>query len=1053
MRRLPAFLLSVPLLAAGLVLSPTAGAAPGPGTNGVGPTVWVGELTPAQIALVRQAGADQEVLRLSRGRTKGRSSVEVILSAGTVSKLAAQGVRLTEKQVAGQSAGALLRAQAASGFTVFRSYSEPGGIRDELVATARANPRIAKLVRIGSSVNGQPILAVKVTKNAREVPDGRRPAVLYMGNQHAREWITPEMNRRLLHHVIDHYATDRAIRKLVDTTELWFLPVANPDGYDFTFTPGNRLWRKNLRDNDGDGVITPGDGVDPNRNFSTKWGYDNEGSSPSPASETYRGPSPASEPETRALDGLLRRIRFTFMINYHSAAELLLYGVGWQVATPTPDDLLHVTMAGDDARPAVPGYDPDISAELYTTNGETDEHAHTVYDTIAFTPEMSTCQTASASDPDDAFDPADCASVFSFPDSEALVQAEFEKNIPFAIATGQSAADPANPVSVVGRTAPNFEVDAFTTSYGSPQTVAVTARRDLRRLALNWSVNGGRTRTAPVAEWKGGERYGGEGDTYYAEYRGVVRGTRPGDRVKVWFTGQPRRGRAVSSEAFSYTQARAPKADVLVLADEDYEGVNPTYPAGTSAPKYAQQYVDALAAKGIRAAVWDISAQGVPHDLGVLDHFKGVVWYYGDNRLTQDPEDELTETIFGNLPDSAVAEREQFTTMAVRDFLNEGGKLVVTGETAGYTGFLDAALGGVIGGIYYGLDGAPAQDCVVSADPFSDCLILSNDFYQYYLGAFSRPVASGPVGFNGSGVLAGTSATFGGQATVDNPLDEPGNFIPTSVSLPPTDFPQFTSAVAGSYTAGAGAAPAFAPFEGDWYAAAPHVDDGYQRLTRTVDLTGATSASLDFALSFDTEPGFDNVIVEAHTVGADDWTTLPDANGGTDTGVPDLCEEGFLLDEHPFLEHYLTRADATTPTCSPTGSTGSWNRFTGSSGGWQQVRLDLSAYAGSQVELSISYVTDPGSGGIGAFVDDTRLTVDGAVTAEGFETGLGAWTTPGSPEGSPGNISDFRRSQVLVGSAISTPDTVLLGFGVEQVADPAERAGLLAAAVRGLLTP
>ena len=116
--------------------------------------------------------------------------------------------------------------------------------------------------------------------------------MLYAGAQHAREWITPEMNRRLMHHVLDSYGTDRQITRLLDTTELWFLPVANPDGYDLTFTPGNRLWRKNLRDNNGDGQISAGDGVDLNRNFAYKWGYDNEGSSPDPASETYRGPGP-----------------------------------------------------------------------------------------------------------------------------------------------------------------------------------------------------------------------------------------------------------------------------------------------------------------------------------------------------------------------------------------------------------------------------------------------------------------------------------------------------------------------------------------------------------------------------------------------------------------------------------------------------------------------------------------------------------------------------------------------------------------------------------------
>ena len=71
--------------------------------------------------------------------------------------------------------------------------------------------------------------------------------------------------------------------------------------------------------------------------------------------------------------------------------------------------------------------------------------------------------------------------------------------------------------------------------------------------------------------------------------------------------------------------------------------------------------------------MWDVDAQGVPHDLGVLSHYDGVVWYLGDNRLTQDPEDEEITTPFGELPDIAVAERQQYLTMAVRDYLNEGG--------------------------------------------------------------------------------------------------------------------------------------------------------------------------------------------------------------------------------------------------------------------------------------------------------------------------------------------------------------------------------------------
>jgi hypothetical protein len=1029
------------MVASLLVATPTASAKPKPEA---GPTVFVGELTHEQLKQLTDVGLDRSDLQARQGASKDTTSVEVVLSRRQAAKLNGLGLKLEEKKVGGDTVSQRLNSQSASGYTVFRSYSEDGGIRDELIALAQQYPKLTKLVPIGKTVQGQNILAMKVTKNAAQIQDGSRPAVLYSSTQHAREWITTEMNRRLLHYYLERYATDAAIQRVVDKTELWFVLVANPDGYDYTFTEGNRLWRKTLRDNDGDGVITGLDGVDPNRNFPYRWGYDNEGSSPSFGSETYRGTAPASEPETRALDGLMRRIGFAFQINYHSAAELLLYGVGWQVATPTPDDLLYETLAGDDVNPAVAGYDPDISAELYTTNGETTEHAHNRYGTLGFTPEMSTCETASAADPDDAFDPDDCESVFNFPDSEALIQAEFEKNIPFAVAVARSANDPDDPVSVVGRTAPDFQVDSFDVSYGDPQTVAVTARRDLRDLAMLYSINGQPASRVAVREWPGGERYGDEGDRYYAEFRGVVRGAKPGDSVKVWFTGdRPGKGKR-TSESFTYRLAEDTQHTVLVLANEDYEGVNPDYPSSVTAPKYADAYVAALKAQGLNASVWDVSSQGVPHHLGVLGHFKAVVWYLGDNRLTQDPEDELTQIGSRQFPDAAVAERQQYLTLSVRDYLNENGKLVHSGETAGYFG----VLGSTIGGIYYGLDGSPSADCVVTQDLFSDCLLLADDFYQYYLGANSRSTATSPQEFRGVADLSGAAGTFGGPAVADNPLDEAGKFTVTSDFLPADQFPQFASKAAGEYRPSGGP---FDPVEGSWYVAGAHVNDAYMRLARTIDLTDVTAAQtpqLQAKLSFDTEPGYDNVIVEAHPVGSDDWTTLPEAGGLTSTEVPTECEAGFLLEEHPFLLHYLTPGDA----CTATGTSGQWNAMTGNSDGWQQATFDLSAYVGQQVEVSISYVTDPATGGVGAFIDDTQVLVGGvARDQEGFETGLGAWSVIGPPAGSPPAGGDFRRAPGLFFSAVTTEDSVLFGFGVEQIESPTERAAVLGKAMEHLL--
>ena len=125
----------------------------------------------------------------------------------------------------------------------------------------------------------------------------------------------------------------------------------------------------------------------------------------------------------------------------------------------------------------------------------------------------------------------------------------------------------------------------------------------------------------------------------------------------------------------------------------------------------------------------------------------------------------------------------------------------------------------------------------------------------------------------------------------------------------------------------------------------------YKRLTRTVDLTGATAGQLRFFTSYDTEADWDYLFVEAHEVGTDTWTTLPDANGhtGTDTGLS--CAAGWN-ELHPFLNHYQG-AD-----CSPTGTTGTWNAATGASAGWEEWVVDLSAVR-RQAGRGVDHATSP----------------------------------------------------------------------------------------------
>jgi zinc carboxypeptidase/immune inhibitor InhA-like protein len=1022
-----AITLSAGLLAAG---SPAAAAPPGTAGDSDRIEVFTGQLTVEHVKQLRDSGLDHEDLSLGTV-TNGKATVEAVMSRTKAEALIAKGMPLKLKKVDGKTASQQARTLAAQG-SVYRPYSGPGNIREEIVNAAKAKPHIARAVDIGRSLKGKPITAVRVTKGARSYPlRGHRPAVVFQATQHAREWITPENVRRQLHYFLNNYGRNAEITKLVDTTDIWFIPVINVDGYDLTHNPEYRLWRKNLRDNDGDGQFTNLDGVDPNRNFSYHWGYDDEGSSPYPESETYRGRGPNSEPETKVQDAFYRALRPKYLVNYHSAAELLLYGVGWQTQTPSPDDHVWEALLGDDANPAVPGYDPDLGAELYTTNGDTDGHMTEKYGILTTTPEMSTCQTVSASDPNDQWDPADCASVFNFPDDERLIQQEFQKNLPLAIATVKSAHRPDHPVSVVGKTTPDLVVDAFETSYGRTQPVAVTARRSLRGLHLRYKVNNGRTRFGFTREWRGGERYGHEGREYYGEYRGRVTGTRPGDRVEVWFEAR-KRGRKVTSQRFTYTVANDIGGNVLVLAAEDVTGISPAQ--GVTEAKYTSTYVNSLRKAGYRPNVYDIDKNGrrAPHHLAVLSHYKAVVWETGDDVIPRSA---------GQVAGTA-AKLALDTELNVRDYLNEGGKLLAAGKYHSYASNANGA--------YYYNPNVPAQpECTNPSDPV--CLPLLNDFSQYYLGAYVY-IDNGGTGDDGStfplqgrsGAFANFTATLNGGDSANN-QDHTGAFVSTSSFLPPDRFPQFASQVRVGWER-PGADP-FGPHSGSYYLYSQRGDYSYKRLTKTVDLTGKTAGELTFHASYETEANWDFLFVEAHTVGEDDWTTLPDLNGHTSQETGSSCASGWRT-IHPHTTHYQG------PNCEPTGTTGAWHAASGNGVGWNEWKIDLSAYAGKRVELSIAYVSDWGTQGAGVLLDDLKVTTSSGTDSEtSFETDLGGWTVAGPPEGSGLFTASWTRSNQALdeGAVVTTRDTVYSGFGVEGLTTQAQRDAFIQKAMQHLL--
>jgi hypothetical protein len=1048
---------------------------------------------PGQLSTLAEEGFDIT----SQENVAGGLKVGLVLTQAQRAKLAQDGIRANLTRVkGGQTLQQFAARQAANGFQVWRSYDEPGGFRDQMYEIARES-RHAKLVRLGTTLQGREILAVKLTEDADRVRDGRRPAVLYSSNQHAREWISSEVNRRLMFWYADEYRSgNKQVRRLLDDTELWFILVANPDGFQYSHDE-ERLWRKNLRDNTTPGEITVGDGVDPNRNFPNHFMYDEEGSSSIFSSETYRGPSATSEAETQAMKGLLDRIGFAFQVNYHSVGEWLLYAEGWQIATPTADDPIYFALSGNLDRPAIPGFHPGLSSDvLYVTNGETTDYAHAGTGALAWTPELG-----------DGCPDEDCG--FVFPDNEVEVQKEFERNLPFALSVAKSAEDPDDPESSLGIETKPFYVKSddpykegipganftFEYSYGDPQEVRVLAKRSLGRVTLKYRINNGRTRSASTSEWGGGDRYD-PASVYYRVMRGFVRGTDPGDDVKVWFEADDRgrgdddddddddddrgrgrgddddddggrgrgrddddddddrgRGRGrdgdddddrgrdddeVRSDSFTYQAVSDSNDDVLVVAAEDYTGASPPQAGG---PNYVDYYVDAIEANGYDADVYDTDARGrtAPDQLGVLSHYDAVISYMGDDAVTR-----RTDWTPGNGDRLALD-----GMLEARAYMNEGGRVLYTGKNAGLQ-FSAAA-----GNQFYDPKGeGPCNPRPVGFDA-RRCLLLQgsgdgiNDVLEYWFGSFVYVANDGarPGGvFDVNGIddpFTGLSWGFNGPESANN-QNTGGSFVATSGILSPEQFPQFESWASSRWNKPGGP---FDPHTGSQYVYSQIADVAYKRLTREIQVP-QSGGNLTFWTSYDTEFHWDHLFVEARTAGGDDWTTLP-SEGDTTQDTGDSCLAGWGDELHPHLNRYQTlNPDGT---CSPTGDGGEWHAASGNSGGWQQWSVNLDDWAGGTVEISIAYASDWAVQNLGVFVDDVTLP-DGTSTS--FEAGLDGWTIAGPPAGSGPNANNWVNTDAAgfpVGASITTPSSLLMGFGFEGIATQDARSRVMGRALGHLL--
>ncbi len=234
---------------------------------------------------------------------------------------------------------------------------------------------------------GRQQFMVKISDNVN-VDESAEPNVLYTALIHAREPAGMMAVIFYMQWVLENYGVDPRATYVIDRTQMYFVPVVNPDGYEInrlSNPSGGGLWRKNARDN---GAST---GVDLNRNWPYLWGYDDGGSSPTPSSDVYRGPSAGSEPEIVNLIGFAEERNFRTAFNYHSFGDLLIFPWGYEfLFTPDHGDFRRAakSMIADNGYT----YGTPYQTVLYAVNGSSDDWFYgeqtTKDKTFSWTPEV-----------------------------------------------------------------------------------------------------------------------------------------------------------------------------------------------------------------------------------------------------------------------------------------------------------------------------------------------------------------------------------------------------------------------------------------------------------------------------------------------------------------------------------------------------------------------------------------------------------------------------------------------------------------------------------------
>jgi len=261
-----------------------------------------------------------------------------------------------------------------------------------------AFPRNSEMVSTGTSYEGRDMFGLKLFGERRRWGRGwgrheeTKPAIVFHGTVHAREWITTMALEYVTYNLISDYKSsgrkdESDAKAILDNYDVYFFYVVNPDGFVYT-QEVNRLWRKNRSPPPPDFFNQSCIGVDVNRNWPYMWSSDEEeGSSTDPCSLVYRGSAPGSTPENMGMTSFLDKVSaeqgIALYIDWHSYGQYILSPWGFSCSQVAENSMELVDLAAGTANEIASVYGTNFTygptcQTLYATNGVSLDYAYAV---------------------------------------------------------------------------------------------------------------------------------------------------------------------------------------------------------------------------------------------------------------------------------------------------------------------------------------------------------------------------------------------------------------------------------------------------------------------------------------------------------------------------------------------------------------------------------------------------------------------------------------------------------------------------------------------------